>query len=73
MASVATPQECRVAACVKPTVSEETIMAEPTVLKVGDSAPPIEAETSSLGHFSLEDQRGKWVVIYFYPRANTPG
>lgn len=73
MASVATTQKCCIAARVQPTVSEEMTMAEPTVLNVGDPAPPIEAETSSLGHFSLEDQRGKWVVVYFYPRANTPG
>lgn len=48
-------------------------MDDRTVLKVGDPAPPIEAETSAMGHYSLEALRGKWVVVYFYPRANTPG
>lgn len=48
-------------------------MDDQTILKVGDTAPPIEAETSAMGHFSLASQRGKWVVVYFYPRANTPG
>jgi thioredoxin-dependent peroxiredoxin len=40
---------------------------------VGDIAPAIEALTATGGSFSLAGQAGKWVVIYFYPRANTPG
>ena len=40
---------------------------------VGDVAPPIDADTATGGHFRLEDHRGSWVTIYFYPRANTPG
>lgn len=39
----------------------------------GDVAPDIEAETATGEHFSLAAQRGKWVVVYFFPRANTPG
>lgn len=46
---------------------------EQTMPAVGDSAPPIEAQTATGEHFSLEAQRGKWVAVYFYPRANTPG
>lgn len=41
--------------------------------KVGDPAPPIDAETAEGGRFSLAEQAGRWVVVYFYPRANTPG
>lgn len=48
-------------------------MSEPIVLHVGDSAPPIDAETATGERFSLAALRGKWVVAYFYPRANTPG
>lgn len=40
---------------------------------VGESAPPIDVPTTQGGRFRLADQRGKWVVVYFYPRANTPG
>ena len=40
---------------------------------VGDVAPPIDAETAGGGRFDLAAQAGKWVVVYFYPRANTPG
>lgn len=42
-------------------------------LQVGDVAPEIEAESTASGHFSLAANRGRWVVLYFYPRANTPG
>jgi peroxiredoxin Q/BCP len=41
--------------------------------QVGEEAPPIEATATGDGPFSLADQRGSWVVVYFYPRANTPG
>jgi peroxiredoxin len=40
---------------------------------VGDPAPEIDAETASGGRFVLSQQRGKWVVVFFYVRANTPG
>jgi peroxiredoxin Q/BCP len=48
-------------------------MPEPVVLEPGQVAPPIETTATGDGPFSLAAQRGKWVVVYFYPRANTPG
>lgn len=39
----------------------------------GDPAPDIDAATATGGRFSLAEQLGKWVVVYFYPRASTPG
>lgn len=49
-------------------------MADPQVLpSVGDAAPGIDEPTTQGGRFRLADQRGKWVVVYFFPRANTPG
>jgi len=41
--------------------------------QVGQAAPAIEAPTAAGGTFSLESSRGRWVTVYFYPRANTPG
>jgi peroxiredoxin Q/BCP len=41
--------------------------------QAGDQAPRIDADLSAGGRFVLSDQRGRWVVVYFYPRANTPG
>jgi peroxiredoxin len=43
-----------------------------TSLKPGDLAPPIDARTHDGNPFSLAALRGQLVVIYFYPRANTP-
>jgi peroxiredoxin Q/BCP len=49
-------------------------MAEPTLkLKEGDPAPPFTAPTSGGGTISLSDLRGKNVVLFFYPKDNTPG
>ena len=39
----------------------------------GDAAPRIDEPITQGGRFTLADQRGKWVVVYFFPRANTPG
>ena len=40
---------------------------------VGDLAPEIDAETTGGGHFTLSEERGKWVIVFFYVRALTPG
>ncbi len=42
-------------------------------LREGDPAPDIRLETDQGEPFRLEDHRGKNVVLYFYPRASTPG
>ena len=45
----------------------------PAMPNVGDIAPAIDAETTGGGRFVLAQARGKWVVVFFYVRANTPG
>jgi thioredoxin-dependent peroxiredoxin len=42
-------------------------------LKEGDRAPAFMADTSGGGRVSLGDFAGKHVVLYFYPRDDTPG
>jgi len=42
-------------------------------LKEGDKAPAFTAATHGGGRVSLSDFKGKQVVLYFYPRDNTPG
>ena len=42
-------------------------------LKPGDPAPDFQAKTQSGQSVRLADFRGKKVVLYFYPRDNTPG
>jgi peroxiredoxin Q/BCP len=41
--------------------------------KVGDPAPEFELETDAGETVRLADFRGRRVVLYFYPRADTPG
>lgn len=40
--------------------------------KKGDAAPPFEA-ASTKGTVKLADYADKWLVLYFYPKADTPG
>ena len=42
-------------------------------LKVGDKAPEFTLKDATGKDVSLKDFRGKGVVIYFYPKASTPG
>lgn len=48
-------------------------MADELKLKEGDVAPAFTAATSGGGNVSLSDFKGKNVVLYFYPKDNTPG
>ena len=43
------------------------------MLNVGDKAPDFTLPASNGKNVSLKDFAGKKVVIYFYPRDNTPG
>ena len=45
----------------------------PLTLQPGDPAPDFVAATSGGGTISLAELRGRPVVLYFYPRDNTPG
>ena len=42
-------------------------------LKAGDRAPDFSAATSGGGKVSLADFRGQNVILYFYPKDDTPG
>ena len=43
------------------------------MLKEGDAAPDIRLQTDSGEEFRLSNLKGKRVVLYFYPKADTPG
>ena len=43
------------------------------MLKEGDQAPDIHVHTDSGEAFRLSDLKGERVVLYFYPKADTPG
>lgn len=42
-------------------------------LKPGDPAPPFDLPTAGGGSVSLADLKGRRVVLYFYPKDDTPG
>jgi len=44
-----------------------------TTLKAGDPAPRFEGVTTDGQRASLDDYRGKKLVMYFYPKDDTPG
>jgi peroxiredoxin Q/BCP len=43
------------------------------MLAQGDSAPMFDADTATGDRFSLDGRAGSWTVVFFYPKANTPG
>ena len=50
-----------------------TILVMATVLQVGDPAPDFELLDQSSAPVSLSSLRGRKVLVYFYPKADTPG
>ena len=48
-------------------------MTEATRLTEGDTAPAFSLPNDKGDTVSLSDYAGKRVIVYFYPKANTPG
>jgi len=44
-----------------------------TTLKIGDKAPDFKAQDQKGNTIELSDYKGKKLVLFFYPRASTPG
>ena len=49
------------------------VAASPENVAVGKPAPEFELPDQQGQLHSLEDYRGQWVVLYFYPKDETPG
>jgi len=43
------------------------------MLKVNNKAPPINLLSTNNSSYCLKDSFGKYVVLYFYPKDDTPG
>lgn len=43
------------------------------MLKVGDKVPDFSAKDQDGNSINLSDYKGKKLVVFFYPKANTPG
>lgn len=50
-----------------------TIMMAQTILKAGDRAPDFASKDQDGNTIRLSDFKGKKVVLYFYPKDQTPG
>ncbi len=57
----------------KATTKETKFVAHSTSLKVGDKAPTFSAKDQNGKTIALKDLKGKNIVLYFYPKDNTPG
>ncbi|OGV68982.1 MAG: peroxiredoxin [Lentisphaerae bacterium RIFOXYA12_FULL_48_11] len=42
-------------------------------LSVGAEAPDFSAKATGSRTIKLSELKGKWIVLYFYPKADTPG
>ncbi len=42
-------------------------------IKLNEPAPLFTAKTQTGTDFDLKTRKGKWTVLYFYPKAGTPG
>ena len=43
------------------------------MLKAGDKAPDFKVKSDEGKDVALADFRGKRVILFFFPKANTPG
>lgn len=44
-----------------------------SIPKAGSAAPGFVAEDESGATVTLADHQGSWVVLFFYPKDDTPG
>lgn len=57
----------------KPKATTSKFVAHSTSLKVGDKAPFFSGVDQNGKHISLSDLTGKTIILYFYPKDDTPG
>jgi hypothetical protein len=50
-----------------------TALEELLMLKAGDQAPAFSLPADSRGKISLDAFKGKTLVLFFFPKADTPG
>ena len=54
-------------------VSVPRLLSRSTTPSAGEVAPDFTLPAADGSEVSLKDYRGKWVVLYFYPKDQTPG
>lgn len=48
-------------------------MSDKTTIRIGKRVPPLKGTIDDGSSLDLKSLRGKWVVVYFYPKDSTPG
>lgn len=71
-AALLAPRAAAQAPATKPAASRPS-SEKPSMLKVGDTAPDFRVPDHTGKERTLGEFRGKKVVLYFYPKADTPG
>jgi peroxiredoxin Q/BCP len=59
--------------CAAGAASTRIALADGVRPAVGSPAPAFRLQDQNGQWVTLDQQRGKWVVLYFYPKDNTPG
>jgi thioredoxin-dependent peroxiredoxin len=54
-------------------VSVPRLLSRTNTPSEGEEAPEFTLPAADGSQVSLKDYRGKWVVLYFYPKDQTPG
>jgi peroxiredoxin Q/BCP len=54
-------------------IGYRTAMAASTTLKLGEPAPDFNLPDAKAEMVSLASFKGNWLVLYFYPKDDTPG
>jgi peroxiredoxin Q/BCP len=55
------------------TFLKRLLMSNPDLLSVGDSAPEFECTAHTGETIRLSDFRGQRLILWFFPKADTPG
>jgi peroxiredoxin len=56
-----------------PEIAAQAAEVNGNMLKVGDKAPDFTLLSDEGKELSLKDFKGKHLVLFFFPKANTPG
>ena len=48
-------------------------LSNAVTLRTGEAAPTFVTQTHEGNSFDLQNRKGRWTVLYFYPKAETPG
>jgi peroxiredoxin Q/BCP len=54
-------------------ISSYQVLLAKAELRVGDKAPMFSGRDEEENFVDMNNLRGKWVVLYFYPKDDTPG